>query len=172
MFDFRKLIKLLEKELNYQEKLLELLTRERVAIVKLNQDQLDEIQEVKQGILNEVVDIEQRRQEIFTKLAEQSQREEPLKFSEVVELCPPGEGRGPLQHVGQNLKKVAESVRELNAENGVLIKQSLGLIATTLAIMRAAPEADLPTYTPSGTLSEKAEEPGFVSQKRQLSKEA
>jgi len=172
MFDFRKLIKLLEKELSYQEKLLELLTRERVAIVKLNQDQLDEIQEAKQGILNEVVDIEQRRQEIFQKIAEQVKREQPLKFADVVELCPANEGRGPLQHIGKNLKKVAENVRELNEENGVLIKQSLGLIATTLAIMRSAPEAELPTYTQSGTLNAKVEDPGFVSQKRQLSKEA
>ncbi len=172
MFDFRKLIKLLEKELNYQEKLLELLTHERVAIVKLNQDQLDQIQEAKQSILSEVADIESRRKEIFNQIAEQAKREEPLKFADVVELCPAGEGRGPLQHVGQNLKKVAENVHELNQENGILIKQSLGLIATTIAIMRSAPEADLPTYTPSGTMNTKTEDPGFVSQKRSLSREA
>ena len=146
MFDFRKLQKLLEKELSYQEKLLELLSKERVAIVKLNQDQLDELQEAKQDILTEVGDIEARRREIFSSLAKEAKREE-LKFKDVLELCPPSEGRGQLKHTGENLKRIATNVREMNEENGALIKQSLGLIASTLAIMRQAPDADLPTYT-------------------------
>lgn len=172
MFDFRKLLKLLEKELNYQEKLLELLTRERVAIVKLNQDQLDEIRVAKEKILAEVIDIEQRRKEIFENLGAYAKREEPLKFVDVLELCPPAEGRGHLKHVGENLKKVATSVREMNSYNSDLIKQSLGLIVATIAIMRSTPESDLPTYTPSGTLTKTHEDPAFGASKRQISREA
>lgn len=162
MFDYRKLLKLLEKELNYQEKLLELLSKERAAIVKLNQDELDALSGAKQDILNEVMDIEARRKEIFFSIAKESNRE-GLKFNDVLEMCPPSEGKGQLRHVGENLKRVATSVREMNEQNGQLIKQSLGLIASTLAIMRSAPDTDLPTYTPSGTLTTKTEDPAFVS---------
>jgi len=171
MFDFRKLLKLLEKELSYQEKLLELLSKERVAIVKLNQDQLDELRVRKEEILSDVLDIEQRRTEIFAQLASSEAREEPLKFSEVLERCPPGEGRGPLKHAGDNLRKVAAQVQEMNQYNGELIKQSLGLIASTVAIMRAAPETDLPTYTQSGSLTSAHDDPGFTARK-QFTREA
>lgn len=171
MFDFRKLLKLLEKELGYQEKLLELLSKERAAIVKLNQDQLDELRVRKEEILHDVQDIEQRRTEIFNQLATSENRKDPLKFSEVLERCPPNEGRGPLKHVGDNLRRVAAQVQEMNQYNGELIKHSLGLIASTVAIMRSAPETDLPTYTPSGELSKAHEDPAF-SARRQLSREA
>ncbi len=171
MFDFRKLQKLLEKEISYQEKLLELLTRERVAIVKLNQDQLDEIRVAKEQILNEVIDIEGRRKEIFDSLAQSAKREEPLKFTDVLELCPPAEGRGQLKHTGDNLRKVATEVRDMNTYNSTLIKQSLGLIVSTIAIMRSNPDADLPTYTQTGSLSKPQEDPAFAV-KRSLSREA
>ena len=171
MFDFRKLLKLLEKELDCQEKLLELLTKERVAIVKLNQEQLDALCSAKEAVISEAADLEQRRRAVFTSLAEQANREEPLKLSEVVEMCPPSEGRGLLKHVGDNLKKLATNVHELNQQNGMLIKQSLGLIASTVAIMRATPDADLPTYTQQGSLTTKSEDPAF-SAKNQFSREA
>jgi flagellar biosynthesis/type III secretory pathway chaperone len=171
MFDFRKLLKVLEKELKCQEQLLELLSQERVAIVKLNQEQIERIREAKENILTEAIDIEQRRKQIFSALAETAKRTEPLKLADVIELCPPQEGRGQLRHVGETLKKVATSVFELNDQNGELIKQSLGLIASTVAIMRAAPEADLPTYTQKGSLTSTNEDPAFGA-KNQFSREA
>ena len=40
---FQQLLRLLEKEISLQEKLLELLVKERAAIVKLNQEQVEAI---------------------------------------------------------------------------------------------------------------------------------
>ena len=172
MFDFRKLLKLLERELSQQERLLGVLAKERAAIVKLNQDQLDEISETKAQLLADMVDLENRRKEIFTAIALGAKREDNLRFSEVVEMCPPHEGRGQLKHIGENLKKIATEVKSINDQNTLMIKQSLGLITSTIAIIRSAPESDLPTYTPSGTLTSTSEDPAFTASKNQISREA
>lgn len=170
MFDFRKLLKVLEREFSYQEKLLELLVRERAAIVKLNQDELDSLREEKERLLGDMVELEQRRTQIFADLQlEQPEGQQP-KLSDVIQLCPPSEGKGQIQHVGENLKRLAVNVREMNDENSKLIRQSLGLIASTIAIMSQAPETDLPTYSRRGSLNG-PDDPAFTATRKQLSRE-
>ena len=169
MSQFRQLLKLLEREFGYQEKLLDLLTKERVAIVKLNQDQLDQLTEKKDELLREAGSVEQKRQAVLVALLPD---EETPKLSAVVARCPLSEGRHDIERIGRELKELATQVRDLNDQNGLLIRQSLGLIASTVAIMTSAPDTDLPTYSAKGSLSSGSQQDPAFAPRRQLAREA
>ena len=139
--------------------------------MKLNQDELDRLRERKEALLTDMAELEERRRTIFSDIRPVDAETPPAKLAEVLELCPPSEGRGQIKHVGENLKRIAVNVREMNDENGRLIRQSLGLIASTLAIMTQTPDSDLPTYTRRGALTAPAEDPAFTAQRKQLSRE-
>lgn len=169
MSQFKQLLKLLQHEFSYQEKLLELLTKERVAIVKLNQDQLDQLTEKKEELIAEAGTVEKRRRAVLESLL--PEESEP-KLSAVVAKCPKEEGRNELERIGRELKELATQVRDLNDQNGVLIRQSLGLIASTVAIMTSAPDTDLPTYSAKGSLSSGHQQDPAFAPRRQLTREA
>lgn len=151
---FKNLIRVFERELSFQEQLLGLLTKERVAIVKLNQEELDSISVAKERMLEEGRALEQKRSELLSQLLPGID-EAALNVQQIVNICPPHEGKRELARICDNLKRIASSVRDMNSENSALIRQSLGLIASTIAIMRsgAAAAGDLPTYTKGGALS-------------------
>lgn len=169
MSQFKQLLKLLQHEFSYQEKLLDLLTKERVAIVKLNQDQLDQLTEKKDELLAEAGSVEKRRREVLEALLPEDT--EP-KLATVVAKCPPSEGRKDLERIGKELKELATQVRDLNDQNGLLIRQSLGLIASTVSIMTSSPESDLPTYSAKGSLSSGGQQDPAFAPRRQLTREA
>lgn len=163
MFDYKKLYKIIEKQIDNQEKLLGLLAQERVALVKLRQDDLDRVCEAKGRVLDDVEELEEKRKDIFQAISEVLKLDRELKFKDVIENCPPTESKGKLQHLCENLKTIATRVKEINSVNSELLKSSLGLIASTLSIVRSVPEVDLPIYNKGGGLSTgEIEDPAFA----------
>ncbi len=163
MFDYKKLYKIIEKQLINQEKLLGLLAQEKVALVKLNQNDLDKITEAKGKVLEEMNDLEERRIQIFQTISESLKLDREVKFQDLIDNCPPTESKGKLQHLCDTLKVMSIRVKEVNSNNSELIKSSLGLVASTISIIRSTPEVDLPTYTKGGNLSSgDTEDPAFA----------
>lgn len=163
MFDYKKLYKIIERQLANQEKLLGLLVQEKVALVKLNQDDLDKVSESKAKVLDDVRDLEEKRSQIFQIISESLELDREVTFQDVIDNCPPAESKGKLQHLCDNLKSLATRVKEINSNNSELIKSSLGLLASTMSIIRSAPEGDLPTYNKGGNLSSgDTEDPAFA----------
>lgn len=158
--EFNRLMRLLEQELIHQEKLLDLLGRERAAIVHLRRDQIESLRQRKEEVLSEAKSVGDKRNEVIRSLLGTKQPNDPLKFSSVLERCPTQDLRRKLNNIGDQLKSVASTVRDMNSQNGEMIRQSLGLLASTIAIFRAAPGADLPTYNESGSLNA-PEDPAF-----------
>ncbi|MCB0323362.1 MAG: flagellar protein FlgN [Bdellovibrionales bacterium] len=162
MADYRKLLRLLQKELSYQDALLSLLVKERTAIVKLNQEEIDKLGAEKEKLLVQSIEVEQQRQTVLKGLQDEDLAEKK-KFTEIVATCSEPALRQELNMIGKSLKSTVESVKKLNDENGLLIKQCLGLIASTVSILSAQPESDLPTYGASGKLKSDQEDPAFSS---------
>lgn len=155
MQEFRSLVSLLQRELEKQERLLETLTRERAAIVKLNCEQLEEVQREKQGLLDEVRSLEERRTTTIESLTKNLPAPLPdKKLASLVQACPTKELKSQLGAVGEQLKRAATAVRDLNTNNGTLLKQSLGLVSSVLSIFNSSAGTDLPTYTPSGQITD------------------
>jgi flagellar biosynthesis/type III secretory pathway chaperone len=168
MREFQQLLSFLQTELAYQEKLLALLAKERAAIVTLNQEEIELVASDKEELLKKAAEAEKKRSKLILDIAGP---EQPLKLAEVVTRCPARQLKRDLEKLGEELKKTVSSVRDLSSHNSILIKQSLGLISSTLSIMSASPKAALPTYGSSGTLNG-PEDPAFARPPTRVIQEA
>ncbi|MCB0345852.1 MAG: flagellar protein FlgN [Bdellovibrionales bacterium] len=154
MNNFSRLLHLLTQELNAQEKLLEVLSKERAAIVGLDQSAIEGFSRDKNALLEDASKREAARAEIVSDLAELCGNEEGLKLSDILEQCPSADMRKQLESIGKELKLTAETVREMNVHNADLVRYSLGFISSTLAIMHSPPEEQSKTYGQTGKTSE------------------
>ena len=159
MSEFRKLIRHLQQELSKQEKLLTVLAAEREAIIKLNQEEIEILRDKKEKIIDSARLIEGERKVTLERITENAEQDGPLKLAQIVELCPEKQVKRDLESVGAKLKEVAYEVSELNSHNGILIKQTLGIVASVASIFRSGLETDLPAYEKSGKLSGDQESP-------------
>jgi flagellar biosynthesis/type III secretory pathway chaperone len=166
MNEFAQLLHTLERELEQQEKLLDILMRERAAIAKLHHDKVTELAVEKERILERARSIETNRNGVLETILGPVKA---MKFSEVLEKCKDLKLRLGLESIGSNLKQTAQIVRELNDENGKLVKQAMGLIASTMAIFRGSGGAELPTYSNKGAI--KSEESQVYVRRSLVSRE-
>lgn len=163
---FQKLFRFLDQELAQHEKLLGLLTQERAAIVKLNQQQIETISEQKSKLLSEAKKIEIKRNEVIESLMAGDEAEGPkrrpkqYKLNAILAFCTSSALTTKIEKLAENLKRTVQTVQEMNHYNSQLMKQSLGLISSTLAIIRSAPGTELPTYDGAGVLHSSAD-PAF-----------
>ena len=154
MKEFRALLALLQRELMLQEKLLELVVKERAAIVKLNRDEIEKYVEQKERVLAEMRSLEEKRSVLIASMESGSpaQGDGAVKLSSLLESCDSPQLREQLTSTGENLKKTATTAHQLNADNSMLIRQSLGIISSTLAILHSAANDVLPTYSGAGKI--------------------
>jgi flagellar biosynthesis/type III secretory pathway chaperone len=170
MKEFRKLLKTLQRELTHQERLLELLVKERAAIVEMNQERIEAVNEKKAVLLEDAVNLQNEREALIQQLT--SDAPEAPKFEALIESCPEIQVKRDLSAIGASLKETVSSVVEMNSHNSSLIKQALGIVGSTLAIFRSAPGTALPTYTGKGKLTSDTEDPAFGPRSRGLAREA
>lgn len=162
MDEFRKLLKTLESELAQQEELLALLASERVAIVQMNQERIEQLVETKGHIFEKAINLQKERDATIESIVGKD-IVNVQKFSDIVVQCQEEIVKHKLEKVGTSLKETATGVMEMNKHNEMLIRQAIGLVASTIAIMRCAPGTELPTYTDVGRLSASSEDPVFTS---------
>lgn len=155
---YSRLLHVLNTELGAQEKLLELLGRERAAIVGLDQSALEKFSQEKQALLEQASTREAARSEIVSGIAKECRCEE-INLSEILENCPNPDLKRQLESIGKELKSTAEAVRQMNGHNSDLVKYSLGFISSTLSIMHSAPANGPTTYGQSGKTSDSKKKP-------------
>lgn len=166
--NYLKLIKLLEEEAAKQQDLLSLLVKERSAIVKLNQDELDQLVVKKGATLSSIEHITNSRNKLLEPLKEQR---EDLRLSQLIPLCPTDGEKARMTKCLSELRRLATDVKRMNDENGQLTGQVLGVVSSAISIIASAPEQISPVYSEAGKLpSEK--EAGDLSVRRSLSREA
>lgn len=166
--NYLKLIKLLEDEAAKQQELLALLTKERVALVKLNQDELDLIVEKKSQVLSSIEKIATSRNALLQPLKEQR---EDLKLSHLIPLCPTAGEKARLTKTVDDLRKQTTEITRMNTENSKLTAQVLGVVSSAISIIASAPEEPAPGYTVRGNIP-KSSQPGDLSTRRGISREA
>jgi flagellar biosynthesis/type III secretory pathway chaperone len=166
--NYLKLIKLLEEEAAKQQDLLTLLVKERTAIAKLNQDELDEIVRKKGIVLSAIDKIAQARNTLLEPLKEQR---EDLKLSHLIPLCPTNGEKARLTKTISDLRKLSGEIQRFNSENGKLTSQVLGVVSSAISIISSAPEESAPRYTEQGKLPNLSE-PGDLATRRGISREA
>lgn len=172
MIEFSRLLRVLEKELSYQEKLLQVLQKEREAIVVMDQKELLLLSDEKRILVEESTKLGLKRAELVSGFIEPEQAgaAHPTTLSKILEKCGDPALRRGLSRLGERLRDTVASVKKLNEGNGVLIKQALGFLATVVSIMSSQTGSSLPTYSPRGRLSGKSEDQGLLLSGRSLSR--
>ncbi|GEM_PF-6128809 len=149
---FEKLANVLERELSEQERLLELLVQERAAIVKVQSDKINEINLKKEDLLVDAKQLEVTRSSLLVNIAANGKKP---KLSEVISQCESVKMREKLSRIGMELRSLASTVQQLNSQNSELVRHSLGIVSSALAIFESsAVESDLPSYGKSGELTD------------------
>lgn len=159
---FDNLLAELRRESRVQDKLIELLTTEKDSIISVNRPELEKIRKKKESALEAAKSSEVKRNSIISEIADKFSEKKPLKLAEIVELCPEPRIKAALSDCGKHLKDRALTVQKLNTENGDLLKHAQGIVVTTLAILTAQPETDLPTYGQNARLTGNKEDTAFV----------
>ncbi len=149
---FEKLLSNLIKETRFQEKLLSLLAEERNCIVTLKTDKLAEVQKRKEKLLVDVLEHADERSSILGDLGyvKSPRGRNTFKISECIETCEDQNLRHKLEISCEELKSCTESVKKLNAENGDILKTSLGLVSNTISIINARPAIEDTNYKKDG----------------------
>ncbi|MDR2337328.1 MAG: flagellar protein FlgN [Deltaproteobacteria bacterium] len=162
--DYRSLIVNLEIEINLQTKLLEAVREEKIALAMLDEEKINKVVESKQQLIEKIQANQEKRNKIFIK--DTLAPLESLKLEDLIANCSSAIYRQQLEKLQSELKEIVVEMRELNNHNAKLTKQSLGLIATTLAILKSANhDTNIPSYSPKTSL-----EPVFSTQNLNLAK--
>ena len=149
MQEFERLLTVLEREVVCQERLLALLLSEREALLKVRTEEVQKIGVEKEKLIDQSKQLQTNCVQLVQQIAPPPQT---LKISELIERCGLGELRRKLAKAVMSLKQITAAVRELNRHNSVLIRQTLGLVSSTLSLLRSAPKTPLQTYSRNGMI--------------------
>jgi len=151
MKDFRRLLDVLNEETKQQDELLKLLVLERGAIVKLKHDEATKLAEQKELLLTKAQATEKKRQQVVAELADG----EDVKLTKLISSCSTLTVKKELAAKQKELKTTVSRVRELSIGNNELLSQALGVISSTLAIIKSAATGDTtPTYGKKGVIKD------------------
>lgn len=169
MSDFSQLLGTLNNELEKQESLLKLLVRERSAIVHVNQEEMEVIVPEKEKLLEEIRVLVKIRNESIYRIAERVLNKEVVQLDNIIAKCPQSGLRTQLSKAGQEIRRTAHAIEELNEVNGHLIRKTLGLVSSTFSLLSGGGGLEGETYMPSGSMRREEDIPPPV-QCRSLNK--
>lgn len=118
------LMNLLLSELEVQDDLLGLLIRERVAIVKQSQDQMDQVLVERQALEHKLEGIVNRREMIFRAIEDELKL--PTGHIALDNLS--DVDNGELQLLGESLSTAFTTIQEMRQQNVQLRKQSIAAL--------------------------------------------
>jgi flagellar biosynthesis/type III secretory pathway chaperone len=153
--NFKELSKLLELQFTEQQKLVVLLREEKEALLKLNQEKLDELQNKKTTILETLSSLREKQQALL-ELAKF-----PKKLPEIIASCSDPILKKSLVTIHKKLLPIVEEVQNLHKMNDSLVKQANGIISSTISIIRGAVGTELSSYGKDGT-SNTTGDPAFI----------
>ena len=151
MQEFKTFLSILETEVEAQRKLLDLLTRERAAVVKMNQEELDRLTAEKEALLAKLQQTETQRKATVSSLSSNPRAQ---RLSDIAARCPARDIRSKLEKTGKLLKDLAMQVRSFGSHNQILLRQALGILSSTISVIRSARGTALPTYEAGGKIRE------------------
>lgn len=170
MSDYRKLIEVFVQELGHQEQLLKLLMRERAAIVELNQDEIKQVTDEKEVLYQAIQQSGAKRSQVILDFVGELSISDPVHLTKIIEACPRPDIKEELASLQGELIQVSDAAQEMNANNALLIKQTIGLVSSTLSIFCGGASPETETYGPEGNIR-KEEDPQSGIRRSMLSKE-
>jgi flagellar biosynthesis/type III secretory pathway chaperone len=165
MSQFISLLKILTDELQGQKDLHKLLIVEKSAIAEVKKDKVDELQKSKSILLERLQEYATSRDALVRAILHIEDAKKPAKATEAVLKCTDVKLRKQLQGLINSLRTLSAQVQEQNTYNARLVNQALGILSSTLAIIRSTPGTELPTYGGQGKLTSNVADPAFQKRK-------
>jgi len=165
MHRFNSLLNVLNDELQGLKDLQKLLVVEKAAITAVKQDKVDELQKSKSILLSRIQEYATQREGLVRSILQIEDAKKPAKASDVLLKCTNSKLKKQLQGVINTLRTVSAEVNEQNTYNSKLISHALGILSSSLAIVRSTPGTELPTYGDQGKLTSNVADPAFQKRK-------
>lgn len=165
MNQFNSLLKILNDELQAQKELQKLLLIEKKAIVEVKQGEVQELQKTKENLLTRIQNLLIAREGLVRNILQIEDGKKIAKASDAILKCSDIKLKKQLQALVVSLRTISEQVKEQNAYNGKMINQALGILTSSLAIVRSTPGTELPTYGVQGKLKSASTDPAFQRKK-------
>ena len=157
--DYGRLISALEKELDCQKRLLDVLLREREALAGFDRAKIDAVREEKEGIFALAKKLQGKRENILSEIL--GNEPEKLTMEEVIACCSSQQAKKELTSLRKELKEIVTVVAQMHRHNSELIRSALGFLGSALSIIRSVPDTELPTYGYNAKLSTSVPDPAF-----------
>ncbi len=144
------LIEILNQEVELLERLHGVLVSQQEALVAGDVEGITTSIEQQIDILNRIGTIEERRKQLVEAYASIDE-DSSIKIDQMIEIAPDYLA-SRLKRIRSSLKEVIEAIGKVNAQNGMLINQSLAYIDNTIKMI-AGEDDSSKVYTPNGELT-------------------
>ncbi|HOA41198.1 MAG TPA: flagellar protein FlgN [Halanaerobiales bacterium] len=126
------------KEYEEYTLLYEIVKRKQEAIINNDIEQLADILREEQSVIENIEELEEARQAVLNKLAEEKkeERDKPLSFAGLMELVPAE--KEELEQLRDQFLQLLDKLQEINNENRDLIEDSLKITEASLEFIREA----------------------------------
>jgi flagellar biosynthesis/type III secretory pathway chaperone len=171
MSQFKDLLQLIVEEVKYQHEMLKLLNEERELALKLDTRGSDKLASRKESCIIKIGRAALTRDALVREILGEKDPKKQVKASDAAQRCGVPAIRKELQNQVRALRVAIENVKVMNARNAELIGQALGVVGSSLAIIRSSPGSEAPTYGVDGNLKMSPRNPAD-QKRRSLAAEA
>ncbi|RJQ13382.1 MAG: flagellar protein FlgN [Nitrospiraceae bacterium] len=123
----RAILNILKEQINTYKTLLDLLNRERVCLIDIDAEKVEEISKEKDTVVMRLRLLEEERMRLMRKFAEDNGEKTGINLEEMGKLT--GDDMFPV--LRSQLLSLLQSIEEMNKFNNVLVDRSLRHIRTT-----------------------------------------
>jgi flagellar biosynthesis/type III secretory pathway chaperone len=123
----KAIISILQEQIKTYKVFHDLLNRERVCLVKIDSEKVDEILKVKDTVIMKLRLLEEERQRLIKQYAEDNGFEIDINLDKLGQLT----GNSAFHEMRSQLLSLLQSIEEMNRGNSILIDRSLNHIKTT-----------------------------------------
>jgi flagellar biosynthesis/type III secretory pathway chaperone len=121
------IISILQEQIKTYKEFHDLLKRERACLVKIDSEKVDEISKVKDTVIMKLRLLEEERQRLIKKYAEDNGFETDINLDKMGQLT----GNIAFHEMRSQLLSLLQGIEEMNRFNSILIDRSLNHIKTT-----------------------------------------
>lgn len=123
----KAIISILKEQVKTYKVFHDLLNRERACLVKIESEKVDEISKIKDTVIMKLRLLEEERQRLIKKYAEDNGFDMDINLDKLGQLT----GNSVFHEMRSQLLSLLQSIEEMNRFNSVLIDRSLNHIKTT-----------------------------------------
>ncbi len=131
----QQIIELLNKEYKLYKDLENILNEEKKALTEFNYDKLNDLNFKKEGVLLNIIEFKNKRNEIISKISREFNLDEDALTLKFLYEISKGEVKNFYKNIREKFKIIGEKIKNLNEINKFAIETSLKFIEKSLQML-------------------------------------